>query len=37
VAALVTEYGLAMAYPFTLAGTMVSVGITPNISVLIPV
>lgn len=30
VAALVSEYGLAMAYPFTLAGTPVSVGITPK-------
>ncbi|MBK0123571.1 conjugal transfer protein TraF [Pantoea sp. S61] len=30
VAALVSEYGLAMAHQFTLAGTPVSVGITPK-------
>ncbi|MFY7114687.1 conjugal transfer protein TraF [Enterobacter cloacae complex sp. SHL020] len=31
VAALVSEYGLAMAHQFTLAGTPVSVGITPKL------
>ncbi|MBF1995681.1 conjugal transfer protein TraF [Serratia symbiotica] len=31
VAALVSEYGLALAHPFTLAGTPMSVGITPKL------
>ncbi len=29
--ALVSEYGLALAYPLTLAGTPVSIGITPKL------
>lgn len=31
VASLVSEYGLSLAHPFTLAGTPVSIGITPKL------